>query len=413
MKKSWKSFMTVTAAAAAMTAAMAFSSLAAVAKVGTREFDSLQAAVNSAGQEPVVIDLKEDVTLTDGLVIGAGKNITIQCEAIDPKTITMNNLGIHTAGTLDNHCKVVFKNCNVNAVLSDYPGHSGETVNMISNTDFTLDHVKWNLKNQAEKEKRHGIYLYQASNLYLRNGSELEISGFNGSGSSGIYADDSEYEKMGLFHIEVSGQSKINISNCGWNGMTINPTDLTVNGKSEIHVTNCGLSDGRGGIGCYYGKIDVSDYSVITSDQNVGKSWGIFAKELYVDGTSRVSACGNTGYGIEVGGKGIIENGAVLDVNQNKKSGLWVYTSSSSDFWSGDVDIKPGANVSACENVESGIYNHNIFYAEDGAGLKIEGNKNHGIFNKGTLTIGTGVRICNNHAATYGGGLYHLTDRSS
>lgn len=157
MKKSWKSFMTVTAAAAAMTAAMAFSSLAAVAKVGTREFDSLQAAVNSAGQEPVVIDLKEDVTLTDGLVIGAGKNITIQCEAIDPKTITMNNLGIHTAGTLDNHCKVVFKNCNVNAVLSDYPGHSGETVNMISNTDFTLDHVKWNLKNQAEKEKRHGI----------------------------------------------------------------------------------------------------------------------------------------------------------------------------------------------------------------------------------------------------------------
>ena len=399
--------MTVTAAAAAMTAAMAFSSLAAVAKVGTREFDSLQAAVNSAGQEPVVIDLKEDVTLTDGLVIGAGKNITIQCEAIDPKTITMNNLGIHTAGTLDNHCKVVFKNCNVNAVLSDYPGHSGETVNMISNTDFTLDHVKWNLKNQAEKEKRHGIYLYQASNLYLRNGSELEISGFNGSGSSGIYADDSEYEKMGLFHIEVSGQSKINISNCGWNGMTINPTDLTVNGKSEIHVTNCGLSDGRGGIGCYYGKIDVSDYSVITSDQNVGKSWGIFAKELYVDGTSRVSACGNTGYGIEVGGKGIIENGAVLDVNQNKKSGLWVYTSSSSDFWSGDVDIKPGANVSACENVESGIYNHNIFYAEDGAGLKIEGNKNHGIFNKGTLTIGTGVRICNNHAATYGGGLYN------
>ena len=171
MKKSWKSFMTVTAAAAAMTAAMAFSSLAAVAKVGTQEFDSLQAAVNSVGQEPVVIDLEEDVTLTDGLVIGAGKNVTIQCEAIDPKTITMENLGIHTAGTLDNHCKVVLKNCNVNAVLSDYPGHSGETVNMISNTDFTLDNVKWNLKNQEEKVKRHGIYLYQASNFYLKNGS--------------------------------------------------------------------------------------------------------------------------------------------------------------------------------------------------------------------------------------------------
>ena len=40
MKKSWKSFMTVTAAAAAMTAVMAFSSLAAVAKVGTQEFNN-------------------------------------------------------------------------------------------------------------------------------------------------------------------------------------------------------------------------------------------------------------------------------------------------------------------------------------------------------------------------------------
>ena len=73
MKKSWKSFMTVTAAAAAMTAAMAFSSLAAVAKVGTNEFNNLQDAINSAGESPVVIDLEENVSLTDGLVIGAGK----------------------------------------------------------------------------------------------------------------------------------------------------------------------------------------------------------------------------------------------------------------------------------------------------------------------------------------------------
>ena len=77
MKKSWKSFMTVTAAAAAMTAAMAFSSLAAVAKVGTQEFNNLQDAINSAGESPVVIDLEENVSLTDGLVIGAGKNVTI------------------------------------------------------------------------------------------------------------------------------------------------------------------------------------------------------------------------------------------------------------------------------------------------------------------------------------------------
>ena len=64
--------MTVTAAAAAMTVAMAFSSLAAVAKVGEVKYDDLQTAVNSG--DDVVIDLLDDVTLTDGLVIGAGKN---------------------------------------------------------------------------------------------------------------------------------------------------------------------------------------------------------------------------------------------------------------------------------------------------------------------------------------------------
>ena len=57
MKKSRQSVMTVTAAAAAMTAAMAFSSLAAVAKVGEVEYDDLQTAVNSG--DDVVIDLIE------------------------------------------------------------------------------------------------------------------------------------------------------------------------------------------------------------------------------------------------------------------------------------------------------------------------------------------------------------------
>ena len=86
--------MTVTAAAAAMTAAMAFSSLAAMAKVGDVEYDDLQTAVNSG--DNVVIDLLDDVTLTDGLVIGAGKNVTIRCQKENPKTITMNSLGIIT-----------------------------------------------------------------------------------------------------------------------------------------------------------------------------------------------------------------------------------------------------------------------------------------------------------------------------
>ena len=168
MKKSWKNFMTVTAAAAAMTAAMAFSSLAAVAKVGTQEFNNLQDAINSAGESPVVIDLEENVSLTDGLVIGAGKDVTIQCGTSDPKTIKMEGKGIHTEGTYDaaakswNTSRLTFKNCVLDITANDNPGGSGGTANLISNTDLTLDHVTW-IQNSADGGSGSGMYLYQES----------------------------------------------------------------------------------------------------------------------------------------------------------------------------------------------------------------------------------------------------------
>ena len=380
MKKSWKSFMTVTAAAVAMTAAMAFSSLAAVAKVGTKEFNNLQDAINSAGESPVVIDLEENVSLTDGLVIGAGKEVTIQCGTSDPKTIMMEGKGIHTEGTYDaaakswNTSRLTFKNCVLDIAANDNPGGSG-TANLISNTDLTLDHVTW-IQNSADGGSGSGMYLYQESNLYLVNGTVMTISGYKGFRASGIFADNSEYEDMPNRSIKIS------------------------------------------------------DHSYVTTNQNIGSAWGIFVKELFVDGTSKLISCRNTGNGLDVGGKGTIEGGAEISLDGNGKRGLQVY--SGSDYWYGDVEVKAGAIVSACENRSNGILNTYKLFVENGATLKVEENHDRGIrnvreltlnagsvcknqtgstgagiFNEGTLKIGTGVRICNNHAGTYGGGLYN------
>ena len=427
--------MTVTAAAAAMTAAMAFSSLAAVAKVGTNEFNNLQDAINSAGESPVVIDLEENVSLTDGLVIGAGKNVTIQCGTSDPKTIKMEGKGIHTEGTYDatakswNTSRLTFKNCVLDIAANDNPGGSGRTANLISNTDLTLDHVTWT-QNSANGGSGSGMYLYQESNLYLVNGTVMTISGYKGSRASGIFADNSEYDDMPNRSIKISDHSSLNITDCDWHGMTVNPVDVTVEKYSHIDITGCGNPNYGGGIGCYYGKLSVTDHSDVTTNQNIGSAWGIFVKELFVDGTSKLISCRNTGNGLDVGGKGTIEGGAEISLDGNGKRGLQVY--SGSDYWYGDVEVKAGAIVSACENKSNGILNTYKLFVENGATLKVEGNHDRGIrnvreltlnagsvcknqtgstgagiFNEGTLKIGTGVRICNNHAAKGADDIYN------
>ena len=439
MKKSWKSFMTVIAAAAAMTAAMAFSSLAAVAKVGTQEFNSLQDAINSAGESPVVIDLEENVSLTDGLVIGAGKNVTIQCGTSDPKTIKMEGKGIHTEGTYDaaakswNTSRLTFKNCVLDITANDNPGGSGGTANLISNTDLILDHVTWT-QNSTDGGSGSGMYLYQESNLYLVNGTVMTISGYKGSRASGIFADNSEYDDMPNRSIKISDYSSLNIIDCDWHGMTVNPVDVTVEQYSHIDITGCGNPNYGGGIGCYYGKLSVTDHSDVTTNQNIGSAWGIFVKELFVDGTSKLISCRNTGNGLDVGGKGTIEGGAEISLDGNGKRGLQVY--SGSDYWYGDVEVKAGAIVSACENRSNGILNTYKLFVENGATLKVEGNHDRGIrnvreltlnagsvcenqtsstgagiFNEGTLKIGTGVRICNNHAAQGADDIYNTAGR--
>ena len=443
MKKSWKSFMTVTAAAAAMTAAMAFSSLAAVAKVGEVEYDDLQTAVNSG--DDVVIDLLDDVTLTDGLVIGAGKNVTIQCQKENPKTITMNSLGIITGSLNGGISNVTFTNCMIDENVINHPEVQGEkngaTTNLFTNTNLKLDHVTWTLKSSGDQIGKHGIYLNAETKLYISNGSAVEISGFNSSGSSGLFQDASDRtQSMSPVEIVIDNGSELSISDCGYGGITVDEPNMTVSNHSKIYVTNCGLNGGRGGIQCL-GTCRVENGSSIISNNNVGRLQGAFFNHLYLDGTSDMSVCGNKGArGLRIGGTGVIDTGAKLNVDRNEGTGLQIHTGQ--NFYFGNVQIKPGAKVSICENGKSGIDNYYKFSAENGAELMVKKNKGcgirnynemsldagsiceneteghgAGILNDGTminkaqstakLKIGTGVRICNNHAAIYGGGLYN------
>ena len=103
-------------------------------------------------------------------------------------------------------------------------------------------------------------------------------------------------------------------------------------------ISDCGKNGGRGGFGCYYGSVEISDYSSLITDNNVGRSWGAFIRGVSVDSTSSLSACGNTAYGIEIGDKlgdqSKFATGSTVMLNNNGKAGLLVYTSGG--YWYGN-----------------------------------------------------------------------------
>ena len=347
------------------------------AKIGDVKYDSLSEAVKDA-KSGDVIEIGEDITLDNGLAFAGVSELTIKgAENINP-TITLNDFGMYLEDT-----NVTFQDIEivVNAITNASPEHTGGTANLINGSDFTLDNASLTLNGPANHTGGSGMYLYKKSNLYVTNGSKVEISGFNGNRASGIYADNSEYEDMPNRNIQVTGRSSITIADCDWHGMTINPIDILIDGYSKIDISDCGNVKYGGGLGCYYGGVTISDHSSLITNDNRGSGWGVFANGMSIDSTSSLSACGNTGHGAVLAAKSNISSGATVTLNKNMGSGLRVYTGS--DYWYGNVTIEEGADFTASGNEH---------------GIEILGG--------GVLDMQDGI-VTNNHSSSYGGGLYN------
>ena len=398
-----------------------------VAKIGNDTYATLDKAIENA-QDKDEIELLADCELTGGIEI-TGKSLTIRGVGTTKPTIKLSGLGIHTGEMVDFETidptkgengnpygrYLTFVNCALDIQATNNPAKVGGTANLITNTDLTFDNCNVTITN-PEKKNISAIYLYQESNLFIKNNSVVNVSGFTGPGCSGIYADNSEYESddkedMPNRDIQVTGGSTLTITNCGWHGMTVNPIDMLIGDHSVIDISNCGNSSGysNGGLGCYFGKLTIKNGSTLNTNDNRG--WGTFVKELEMDSTSTLSSCRNTGDGIDIGGEGIIPAGANVTLDKNKGSGLVSY--SDNKDWFGNVQIAAGANVSIRNNTR-GIWvlqnavldinastvtnNGTAFRCENGGGICVEAN--------GKAKIGPAVALYNNHAYGYGDDIY-------
>ena len=373
------------------------------AKIGDTEYETLDAAINAA-QDGATIEIGKDITLDNGLAFAGVSELTIKgAENVNP-TITLNDFGMYLENT-----NVTFQDIEivVNAITNASPEHTGGTANLINGSDFTLDNASLTLNGPANHTGGSGMYLYKKSNLYVTNGSKVEISGFNGNRASGIYADNSEYEDMPNRNIQVTGRSSITIADCDWHGMTINPIDILIDGYSKIDISDCGNVKYGGGLGCYYGGVTISDHSSLITNDNRGSGWGVFANGLSVDGTSSLDASNNAGHGAVLAAKSTIAVGAKVTLSGNTRAGLRVYTGS--NYWYGDVTIEDGADFLSTGNLNG------IEIMPEGK-LNMQGGtaeKNHattyggGLYNcGGVAVIGGSAEIANNHADTAGDDVY-------
>ena len=376
-----------------------------VARIGTDEYATLDAAIAAAANDDI-IELLADCATSSGITVN-DKSLTIKSTGETKRKITLNELGIHTSSTEGNPDKkyLKFENCVLEIKANNNPNKFGNTANLISNYDLIFLDANICIE-KPETARISGIYLYQQSNLYI-DGSQVTISGFNEESASGIYADDSEYKNEPNRRIEVKGGSKLKISDCDWYGMTINPIDVLVD-NSTIDITDCGNQSYGGGIGCYYGKMTLTNNATVKTNNNRGGAWGIFVKDLEMDGTSTLSSCNNKGDGIDIGGSSNIKKGAKLTLNGNKKAGLFVFTGGD---WNGNVEIPDGVTFSA-QNNGRGIWVNlgGILKMETGTVMyNSSDDYGGGVFNWGTSVLGNNVSLYNNHARIAGDDIYNLT----
>ncbi len=382
-----------------------------VAQIGDTTYATLDTAIEEAESGNTIIVLAD--ASSDGIGLN-GKNLTIQGASGVTPTITFANEGIHAVNS-----NLTFKDCVVEMTVSENPGHSGGTANLIDDSDLTFVNTDVTITNDhKDTTGESAIYLYQGSNLYIQDDSHMTVSGFNDTSSdSGIFADGSERDdNLPHFQIIISNGSTLNISECGWGGMTINPCDVTVSGQSTLSITNCGANGGKQGFGCYYGKLTIADGSTVDVSGNKGSDWGMFVKDLEVDGTSTLKANNNerTSDGIDIGGTAVIASGATVEAKNNADAGMRVYKSGST--WAGDVTIESGANITLSGNQAAGLSNNNVLTIRPGANVTIENNEVSGIRNNatGTATIEGNVKIQNNqYSGIYNnGGTVKMTSGS-
>ena len=348
------------------------------------------------------IDLLADIEWYKGLEFHS-KNLTIS--GGNTYTLTLEQYGMFAE-----YSEITFKDLTltIHAAQHTYEHSAGNTANLITHSSkLHLSHVEFSLT--PDKILGSGIFLEDDSDLYFEDNTYAVIHDFKAEEASGIYAENYSKDGHGIWVTS----SYLEVTDCDWNGMTIDPINLTLN-NAGVYFTRNGTS-GYGGLGCYgvgsFGGTLTMENSTLTSTGNYGgwNGYGIYVGVLDMDDASTLYATDNQGSGIGIGnsrgdeshicGQIYCEGNGSADI-YGGSGGFVVHAQHDDHTYEGNVTIEPGAYLYACNNVGlAGVLNSWILNIESGATVIVDGNSQLGFANSydARATIKSGANVSANH----------------
>ena len=369
-----------------------------VCKIGDTPYSTLDEAISNAipGDQ---IDLLKNIELDEGLTFD---NKTLTISGGDTYTLTLNEKGIYSTSS-----DITFKDLKLTICAHTNPIGAGGANLITHSSNLRLSHVEFELT--EDQLSGPGIFLEDDSDLYFEDNTYAVIHDFKAEEASGIYAE--RYSKKG--HGIWVTSSYLEVTDCDWNGMTIDPIDLTLN-NAGVYFTRNGTS-GYGGLGCYgvgsFGGTLTMENSTLTSTGNYGgwNGYGIYVGVLDMDDASTLYATDNEGSGIGIGnsrgdeshicGQIYCEGNGSADI-YGGSGGFVVHAQHDDRTYEGNVTIEPGAYLYACNNVGlAGVLNSWILNIESGATVIVDGNSQLGFANSydARATIKSGANVSANH----------------
>ena len=391
-----------------------------VCKIGDTPYSTLDEAISAAmpGEQ---IDLLANIELYEGLTFD---NKTLTISGGGTRTLTLEENGIYASDS-----DITFEDLTlkIHAHTHTYEHGAGQTANLITHSSkLRLSHVEFELT--EDQSFGSGIFLEHDSDLYFEDNTNAVIRGFDATDASGIYAESYSNNDHGIWVTS----SSLEITGCDWNGMTIDPINLTLD-NAKVTLTGNGLSGYyAGGLGCYgvgsYGGTLTMRSSTLIASENVGgtEGFGAYVGVLDMDAASTVIASNNSGSGLCIGNSRGDEShiyGQIYCEGNGQAGwpgggGFVVHTQHTKDtdgtpiIYEGNVTIEPGACIYARNNKAlAGVLNNWILNIESGATVIADNNEQFGLGNsfdaRTTIKSGANVSANNNLYGIYnyaGGG---------
>ena len=383
-----------------------------VCKIGDSSYYSTLDEAISAAMPGEQIDLLKNIELDEGLTFD---NKTLTISGGGSYELTLNEKGIYSTSS-----DITFKDLKLTICAHTNPSSSGGANLITHSSKLRLSHVEFELT--EDQSFGSGIFLEHDSDLYFEDNTTAVIRGFNATDASGIYAESYSNNDHGIWVTS----SSLEITGCDWNGMTIDPINLTLD-NAKVTLTGNGLSGYyAGGLGCYgvgsYGGTLTMRSSTLIASENVGGTdgFGAYVGVLDMDAASKVIASDNYGSGLCIGNSRGDESRIYGKIYCERNGttgwpgggGFVVHAQHDADTYEGNVTIEPGAYLYARHNKAlAGVLNNWILNIKSGATVIADDNEQFGFGNsfdaRTTIKSGANVSANNNLYGIYnyaGGG---------